>query len=790
MWLSGGSVLGIVIITLVLVGIVGLLLQKGFRQFLFQRPPENSIADLLPFLRVDDDQKTLVMKDGSLAQVIELEGLDFSTLSEGDDHRYFTIRKNFLNELAQNPSLSAKVSFMSIKIPVQHRDEDITAYPNDRLKDIHQRSIPAEDEVFKLRHVIVVSVAPAKEKQESVLYETVSFLMDVLHVYHPKRLSRLNNSNELLTLWQQILLDFNCELPTPLRDMSARLSTTNVTFDVANGEVRQFDGDNEFAGNIFSVISWGDMISGEFLRDVLSIKAPIQILQKLEPKTPASAEMVLEQQKRLSLIRFNATVLSEFNQAIEEVQSKEESLFYVSTHIYVFNAHQDTLTHVVSELKQIAATHGVRLGLDTRSVEYLWFARFPSYDISLRPLKMLTSQVVATQEFHAAPTGLMSCDWGVGALRTFKTASGSKYALQLHISSRREELAHSLVIAPSNSGKTTLLQHLIGGALRFPNMRAFMFDRLRGTQIFTESMGGSYLDLAQNDVRLNPLQLDFTLSNRRFLHRFLLQLSGVDNDVAHMECDQILNVLEKTNPSDRTLLTGYNFGCRSSASEFSKGLRKWVQDESYKHIFQGPADTLNLNSSKLIGFEMTEIQNDPKVAAAVLNYVLFRIRQLCSEGAPHMIFIDETAPMLRDEQFKHQVAEMLREHRKLRGSITLCFQNPGDIESTGLRETILNQCQTVFLFQNPQAKAADYAMFDLTESQWEFIKGTSSVGRKIKRGVLVKKPTESVIIDVDLSNLGPYLKLYRSGNDAVALVNQLKETYGAELWIQEYLSNG
>ncbi len=778
------------ILTLILVAIVALLLQNGFRRFLFQTPPENSVSDLLPFLRVDDDLKTLVLKDGTLVQVVELEGIDFSTLSEGDEQRYFTLRKNFLNELAQNPIMAARISFMSIKVPLRHMQEDTSAYPNDRLKEIHQRSIPSEDEVFKIRHLIVVSVASTHDKQESVLHESVSFLIDVLHVYKPHRLSQTNNSNELLMVWQQILLDYNSEIQPQLRDISARLSTANVTFETTTGRVRQYDGETEFYGHIFSVTSWGDMISGEFFRDILSLKSPIQIFQKIEPKSQASAEVILEQQKRLSLIRFNATILNEFNQAIEEVQSKEESLFYVSTHIYVFNAHQDTLKQVVSELKQIAATHGVRLGLDTRAVEYLWFARFPSYDISIRPLKMLTSQVVATQEFHAAPAGLLSCDWGEGALRTFKTGSGSKYALQLHITSRREELAHSLVIAPSNSGKTTLFQHLIGGALRFPNMRAFVFDRLRGTQIFTESMGGTYLDLSKQDVKLNPLQLDFNLANRRFLQRFLLQLSGFDDDNAHMECEQVLNVLEKTGLADRTLLTGYNFGCRASKSDFSNGLRKWAVDESYKHIFQGPQDTLNLEASKLIGFEMTEIQNDPKVAAAVLNYVLYRIRQLCSEGSPHMIFIDETAPMLRDEQFKHQIAEMLREHRKLRGAITVCFQNPGDMEATGLRETILNQCQTVFLFQNPQAKASDYAMFDLTESQWEFIKGISNVGRKVKRGVLAKKPTESVIIDVDLSNLGPYLKLYRSGNDAVALVNQLKATYGEDLWIQEYLSNG
>lgn len=343
MWLNCSAFFGIVLLTLILIGLITVLLQKGVRQFIFQLPPENSISDLLPFLRIDSDQKTLVLKDGTLVQVIELEGVDFSTLSEGDEQRFFTLRKNFLNEIAQNPSISAKISFVSIKVPLRNMSEDVSHYPNDRLKEIHQRSIPSEDEVFNIRHLVVVSTSSSLDTQDAVLNESVSFLMDVLHAYHPKQLSQLENANELLTVWRQVLLDSHNDMPQQMRDISACLSTCEVTFDAANGCIRQYDGEREQFGYIFSITSWGDTISGEFFRDILSLKAPVQILQKLEPKSQSNAEMILEQQKRLSLIRFNAAILNEFDQAIEEVQSKEESLIYLSTHVYVFHSKQDAL---------------------------------------------------------------------------------------------------------------------------------------------------------------------------------------------------------------------------------------------------------------------------------------------------------------------------------------------------------------------------------------------------------------------------------------------------------------
>ena len=59
-----------------------------------------------------------------------------------------------------------------------------------------------------------------------------------------------------------------------------------------------------------------------------------------------------------------------------------------------------------------------------------------------------------------------------------------------------------------------------------------------------------------------------------------------------------------------------------------------------------------------------------------------------------------------------------------------------------------------------------------------FILGKEFIDRKY--AILVSRPAvhESVILDVDLSGLGPYLKIYSSGNKHVLLAEQLKAQIG------------
>ncbi len=531
-----------------------------------------------------------------------------------------------------------------------------------------------------------------------------------------------------------------------------------------------------------------------------------------------ASKAALEHRLRQANMMFGSQKTNEeFNSAMELVQSGESSYYTYQLCLFVRSSSKQEVEFLLSEIKRIFRSYGISPVVETGAAEWLWRCQFPGYKTMVRATHPLSHNLAYLIPFESDAEGLPKCDWGEGALRLFKTPSGHAYSLQLHSGEGEETKANSVVIAPAGSGKTTLFEHLIGGAMRHSNLRAYIFDRFNGTRIFTQAVGGTYIDLggSQNSVPLNPFVCEDTTANRMFLSQFLCMLAGrSDEDGKSFEIAMRAVSLIMTVPLRHRTLNAMWESAFDTGSELKEGLKKWIQPSPLGHWFNGTQlvhpsqlnpsldpkkvgsaqvseayDALDLTGSRLVSFEMTEVQRSPVCAAAMTTYIMHRIRALVREQAcPHMIFIDETAPMLEDPVFRGYVKTLFREHRKLRGSINVCFQNAQSIEQSGLRDVILEQCSTFFLFPNPSANREDYAMFDLTDAQWSYIKGTSQVGRRLKHSVLVKRQDEAVILDVDLSGLGPLLKIYRSGSKPVRLVRELQQKWGMERWVEEYIA--
>jgi len=82
----------------------------------------------------------------------------------------------------------------------------------------------------------------------------------------------------------------------------------------------------------------------------------------------------------------------------------------------------------------------------------------------------------------------------------------------------------------------------------------------------------------------------------------------------------------------------------------------------------------------------------------------------------------------------------------------------------------------------------DYKSWGLTPRELNFVLGKEFADRKY--AILVRRPQakESVILDVDLSGLGPYLKVYSSGSKSILLAEKLQqEITDVDQLVQEYL---
>ncbi len=786
----------------------------ALKQTLLPKPKEAHLSDILPFSWLEDDGKTIVCKDGTRVRVISLKGLDYGTKTRDEKIAFLNKRHTWLDSLAKE---GVEITVITSRQRTSLQDEGARPdfHNNDVLKEINQRWLKNFEDTFQNYHYVVLSHNVSQKKfrfgrttktelSHKRWDELTEAGLDYLSDYSPSLLRetfppKTNykahetfHNEGLLAFWAKMINGFDHPIQSVKDHLSERMISSTIHFHPDTGIIESIDGAERFYSQIISVKQWNETIKGDLYDELYSILSEFRLIHWIKGQDKASASATLKYaHKQAKLLFYNHHVKEQYEQAVEWVDSGQSSLFEVQVSLILTCESKEELQERVQEVRRIFRNQNLKPAIETHAAEWLWFNQFPSFTQRVRSHKLFSQNVAALLPFSKDQQGIQNCDWGEGPLRTFKTSTGSTYAFQLHVSDKTEALAHSVVIAPSGSGKTTLFQHLIGGALRHENLKAYIFDRLRGTKIFTESIGGQFVDLGEEEgLSLNPLQCENNPTNRAFLARFLLQLAGTEDDASIQAVNRAVDTIFEL-PIEARVLSSIYEAVIDTGSPLKTLLRKWVGNTVQARWFNGQKDSLDISQNRLVSFEMAAVQHDSTAYAAMVTYIMHRIReQMQNKALPHLIFIDETAPMLQDPLFRSYVQELFREHRKLRGSINVCFQDASAITHCGIKETILTQCQTAFLFPNPNADKHSYMdLFNLTDDQWAFIKGES---RNVpKRSVLVKRiapeNTEAVILDIDLSCLGNHLKFYRSGSESVQLMKQLQAQFGLEGWRQPYL---
>jgi type IV secretion/conjugal transfer VirB4 family ATPase len=763
---------------------IAMAAMPAVRRFVMPPPAETHLSDLLQFDRCDDGE-TIRTKDGALVQTLLLRGIDVGGMTSEELDAYVVRRKAWFEKIS-----SSKLTIKVLTARDLASYELAASYEHPMLQAIHDAWNRDFERVFVNRDVVVFTVAKNGRAERRALRDAVQEAMDSLAAYGPELLNNgSDNYSPLLSFWATLVNGFPTRIGSYTDRLSERLVASTVQFGPEEGMIRSIDGSATLYGAVLSLSEWGEESAGRIILDLLRLEGRLTILQIIQGLDKAQAVFDLAKNSRQALLGFkNPFTSGDFEEAEANVQGDRASYLRHQLSIFLTAETRDELDRFISQARRVFLNYGLKPAIEGAAAEWLWRCRLPGFDTFVRPTNLLSHNLAHLCSFQREPAGVDRCDWGEGPLRVFKTASGAAYSFQLHASDQKEALGNAAVIAPAGSGKTTFFEHIIGGALRHDRLRAYVFDRFNGTRIFTLATGGTYIDLADSkNTQLNPLQADDTKENRAFVHQFLMQLAGVDDDesreVVTRGVDAIFGVAKSKRSLNSVLQTGFDTGSR-----VKKGLLKWTGDSPYASWFNGEHDSLDVAGARLVAFEMTEVQKEPALAAAMVTYIMHRIRQVVrAQALPHLIFIDETAPMLEDPVFRGYVAQLFREHRKLRGSVNVCFQDAGALLKSEIAETILNNCPTLILFPNANAQPEDYAPLRLTAEQWSFVKGTSNLAAHLKRGVLIKRGNEAVFLDVDLSGLGPLLKLYRSGNEPITIMRQLQQQWGMEQWVGHYL---
>ena len=618
-WLLGAKVLATSVTLFLLCWVGNMLLCSKITKWAFPDPQITCLGDVLPFHAI---YKNIILgTDGACSQIFKINGYDAGAKTSQEIEALIIKKQFWLDKMAEHGA-----TFKIITIRRQQQQNLEAGDVSEVLKDIHNAWMEGFKNTYHNTHYLALTVYPKNNNifkkdapiaNTGLLKELATLCQDTLSGFILELVK--NSENASPDEWSDLmslLYELSCDEKLTLRPQTENVAYylgNHIRF-IHNSDLIKYD--NSF-GKIVSLNKWTNVVSSEMLKEIQSLPFRMVILQMFNSAGKVKSLATLGYQRKQKQIPIpNAQVDAEYEAAIEIVQNNESSLYGYQLSILVLADSVENVDEALSQVKRILIGYGKTPIVEKEAKEWIWRSMFPGVDTMVRKTNPMSKNLAYLINFEREPQGLEQCDWGQGAIRHLKTASGSAYALQLHVSGDKEALAHSVVIAPSSSGKTTLFQHLIGGALRHPNLRAFIFDRLNGTKIFSQSAGGNYIDFNDDNVLLNPLYCEDSPSNFAFLKDFLILLAGfepVDKEKATDATPEQIQAEEEASiaveqiflvPKKKRILAHCFRDIAQKDSLFARGLKKWAFDPSASRWFNGQNnlgafDALDLNANRL-----------------------------------------------------------------------------------------------------------------------------------------------------------------------------------------------
>ena len=773
------------------------LLSTKFGNWVLPQPRESRVSDFLPFQKLMSDGVTIQCRNNSYARVFQLEGVDLSAATDEKVYSMMEARKAWIDDMA-NMQIICRVLTTRERASLEDEKRDFGIPLLDTISQIWFANM---SRVYTNKHYIILSVIDRKDALKDLNYASQS-LLSTLGEYSVSPMYETDTSpveDSPFYLFAQLCSPVSRPRPkvrnTEGTQLCEMLTADHIHFTKEEGLIHFFSGDKNLYEAIMGIRVSGDSMDESMIYSLNAIDCELVLLHNIRPLFRSAARALLMQQQRMAMTTsFSGGVIEQYSEALASIDDSDndyQSLCEYSMSIIIKGETKEEIDFGESEVQRICRSFGITPVREGWVAQAVFFTQFPTYDTYPRTYRYLSRAISMGITMDKPPEGFGKSDWGKGAISVFRTMSGSAYRFQFHVSAEESAVAHCCIIGPTGQGKTTLLTFLAGQAMRHGDLRVFFFDRHLGAQIFTRAVKGAYVgfDGDEKNVSLNPFDCTNTSENRAFLRRWLKSITMVDDALADREVSRaVTTAFDYLKPEERLLKNLYK-SCFSPTGNMRRELYRWVNPDQYGAIFNGQDDSLDLKSRRFMAFDFTHIFEDENLAPAVISYIMHRIQSETGEtGVPSLIMIDETAPMLKHPMFRDYFIIGLQEGRKKRQAYLCAFQQPNIIDKLDVGEVIRGQCQTVIFFRNPQAQPDDYANWNLTQAEMDFIFGKSY--RDFPYAILLSRPVtgESVILDVNLGGLGKYLRIYNSGRKNVLLVQQLIKEYGEDGFVTKYLN--
>jgi len=261
--------------------------------------------------------------------------------------------------------------------------------------------------------------------------------------------------------------------------------------------------------------------------------------------------------------------------------------------IILYAEDKRTLDRVLPDVVRIFTSADGSLFSETYNQLNAYFAIVPgNYAHNLRKLFLLNSNYADISFLFTVHQGEA---WNEHLDREYlavlETDNATPYYLNLH----EREVAHTLILGATGSGKSFLCNFLLQNAQKYKPL-TYIFDIGGSFQSLTHIFDGSYLNVGQEsrDFTINPFSLEPTRENQQFLFSlFRVLIEGDRYRLDFKEERQLYSGIERMYMLDREQRTVSNFA--EIIGELKERLHRWTRAGQYGFVFDNVEDTLTFS---------------------------------------------------------------------------------------------------------------------------------------------------------------------------------------------------
>ncbi|MBZ4039589.1 VirB4 family type IV secretion/conjugal transfer ATPase [Novilysobacter selenitireducens] len=611
----------------------------------------------------------------------------------------------------------------------------------------------------------------------------------VLKDYAPNRLGMYEAPNgvvfsEVLEFYGYLLNRVDEPVPVLEAPVAGYLPVSRHMFSAKTGDfvIRTPDGRNHF-GAMLNIKEYSDATYPGILNGLKYLDLEYVITHSFSPVGRQDALKVLDRTKGMMISSGDKAVsqIVELDHAMDQLASGNFVLGEYHFSLALYAEQQERLAHHIATARAELSNAGFVSAREDLAVAAAFYAQLPgNWKCRTRLANVSSLNFLGLSPLHNFATGKKDGNpWG-GCVTVLQTTNGQPYYFNFHATHPAENsvgekaIANTMVIGKSGTGKTALINFLLSQVQKLePAPTVFFFDKDRGAEIFVRACGGNYMALDNGQpTGFNPFQCERSERNVQFLADLVKVLAGKLDYTAREESD-IFRAVEAMLDTPRHLRSMTNFQ-KSLPNMGDDGLyarlRKWTVGHSLGWVFDNPDDTIDLSRANIIGFDYTDILDNPEVRVPVINYLLHRLEELI-DGRPLIYVMDEFWKILDGQGGLKEFAKNKQKTiRKQNGLGIFATQSPEDALASDIAAALIEQTATLILLPNPNASREDYVDgLKLTDAEYQVVVNLDERSRCF----LVKQGHASSVCQLNLRGMDDALSVISASTDNIEVMHRV-----------------